>query len=65
MISGGGDIAEIILARIKCGWKKFQEHLSVFTSKLFSLFHERQNIPGRCQEGCSLCSLQYRSNFFQ
>ena len=36
MISAGG-FEESIVARIRCDWKEFKEHLPVHTSKVFSL----------------------------
>ena len=40
MISGSG-VEENIVARIRCGWKKFMEHLPALTSQVIFTEHKR------------------------
>ena len=44
MISAGGVVEEIIVARIRCCWKKFRELLLLLTFKVFLLHLNHENL---------------------
>ena len=46
-ISAAGGVEESIVARVRCGWKKFRELLPLLTPKVFSL-HLAGNIFQQC-----------------